>query len=632
LSETATRAPAADLDPPSYSARTVTAPPNSSGFRSLAAMYVDRVERTPDKDAFYYPDDSDTWHTLRWSEVHARVKLWASGLRALGLEDEERIAILSQTRYEWVLADLAVVCAAGATTTIYPSSTPDECTFILSDSEAKFVFVEDASQVEKLVGQKANLPNVAKLITLTDGAGANRWVISIAELERLGQEHAAKNPAEFAEVIGRIQPDWLATLIYTSGTTGKPKGVELLHDCWVYTGEAMDALGILRPDDKQYLWLPLAHSFGKVLEVSLIMIGIPTAIDGRIPKLVDNLSVVKPTFMAAAPRIFEKVYNTVVTGAKAGGALKYAIFRWSVAVGRQVSQLRQQGVEPSGFLALMNSIADRLVFSKLKQRFGENLRFFVSGSAPLSREMAEFFHACGILILEGYGLTESSAASFVNLPHRYAFGTVGLPLPGTEAILAKEDGEILIKSRGVMRGYHGLTEANAETLHGRWLKTGDIGEIDEQGFLKITERKKDLIKTSGGKYVAPQLLESKLKAACPYLSQVVVVGNNRNFCTALVTLDPDAIEKWAKDAGIENLAYADLTKHGKVRAMVQGAVDATNAELARYETIKKFAILETDFSIESGELTPSMKVKRRVVEGKYEAIIDGFYEGAMQDV
>jgi long-chain acyl-CoA synthetase len=632
MSENTARAPAADLGPPAYIARTVTPAPKSSGFRSVAAMYLDRVERTPDNDAFYYPDVSDTWQTLTWSEVHARVKSWASGLRALGLEDEERIAILSQTRYEWVIADLAVLCAGGATTTIYPSSTPDECTFILTDSETKFVFVEDASQVKKLVGQKAKLPNVAKVITLTDGADENGWVISISELERLGQEHAAKNPAQFEEVIGRIQLDWLATLIYTSGTTGTPKGVELLHDCWVYTGEAMDALGILRPDDKQYLWLPLSHSFGKVLEVSLLMIGIPTAIDGRIPKLVDNLSVVRPTFMAAAPRIFEKVYNAVVTGAKANGRLKHGIFRWSVGVGRQVSGLRQQGKEPSGFLALKNSIADRLVFSKLKDRFGGNIRFFVSGSAPLSREMAEFFHACGILILEGYGLTESSAASFVNLPHRYKFGTVGLPLPGTEAIVAKEDGEILIKSRGVMRGYHGLTEANAETLHGHWLKTGDIGEVDEKGFLTVTERKKDLIKTSGGKFVAPQLLESKLKAACPYLSQVLVVGNNRNFCTALVTLDPDALEKWAKEAGLENLAYADLAKHDKVRAMVQEAVDATNAKLARYETIKKFAIVETDFSVESGELTPSMKVKRKVVESKFKATIDGFYEGTVQDV
>jgi long-chain acyl-CoA synthetase len=632
MSETATRAPAAVLEPPAHSARTVTAAPKSSGFRSLAAMYLDRVKRTPDRDAFYYPDASDTWQTLKWSEVHARVKSWASGLRALGLEDEERIAILSSTRSEWILADLAVLCAGGATTTIYPSSTPDECAFILADSKAKFVFAEDAAQVEKLVGQRAKLPGITKVITLTDGAREDGWVISIAELERLGQKHAAKNPAEFEEVIGRIQLDWLATLIYTSGTTGEPKGVELLHDCWVYTGEALDALGILRPDDRQYLWLPLSHSFGKLLVVSLIMIGIPTAIDGRIPKLIDNLAVVKPTFMAAAPRIFEKVYNTVVTGAKGGGRFKHGIFRWAVGVGRRVSQLRQQGKEPSGFTALENSIADRLVFSKLKARFGGRLRFFISGSAPLSREMAEFFHACGILILEGYGLTESSAASFVNLPHSYKFGTVGLPLPGTDAILAQDDGEILMKSRGVMRGYHGLTQANAETLHGRWLKTGDIGEIDEKGFLKIIDRKKDLIKTSGGKYVAPQLLESKLKAACPYLSQVVVVGNQRNFCTALVTLDPDAIAKWAKEAGLENLAYADLTRNDEVRAMVQEAVDATNAELARYETIKKFAIIESDFSVESGDLTPSMKIKRKAVENKYRAIIEGFYEGAMQDV
>jgi long-chain acyl-CoA synthetase len=632
MSEMPTREPDADAAPPAHRSHTGAPAPAPSGFRSLAAMYLDRVERTPERDALYYPDASDAWQTLTWRQVHARVESWASGLRALGLEDEQLTAILSQTRYEWVLADLAVLCAGGATTTIYPSSTAEECAFILTDSGARFAFVEDAAQVEKLVRQRAKLPNLAKVITLTDGAGENGWVIGVAELERLGRERAATHPGELEQVVGRIRLDRLATLIYTSGTTGTPKGVELLHDCWVYAGEAMDALGVLRADDKQYLWLPLSHSFGKLLLVSLIKIGIPTAIDGRIPKLVDNLSVVKPTFMAAAPRIFEKVYNTVVTGARADGGLKHAIFRWAVGVGRQVSELRQQGKRPSGFLALANSIADRLVFAKLRKRFGGNIRFFISGAAPLSREIAEFFHAFGILVLEGYGLTESSAASFVNLPHRYKFGSVGVPLPGTEAILSKEDGEILIRSRGVMRGYRGLAEASAETLRGRWLATGDIGEIDENGFLTIVDRKKDLIKTSGGKYVAPQHLESVLKAACPYLSQVMVVGDNRNFCTALVTLDPDAIGRWAKEAGLGHLSYGDLTRHPQVRGLVQDSVDAVNAGLARYETIKKFAILESDFSIEGGELTSSMKVKRKAVEAKYEATIDGFYAGALQDV
>jgi len=617
---------------PAHSARTHVPAPEPSGFKSVAHMFLWRVAETPEWDAFSYPDAGENWQTMKWREVGERVKAIAAGLRALGLEDEQRVAILSSTRVEWLLADLGVLCAGGATTTIYPSNTPSECTFILTDSDSRFVFAEDASQVEKLVEERENLPNVTRVFTFTDGAGHGGWVISLAELERLGRKHHKENPEEYEATIHRIQLSWLATLIYTSGTTGRPKGVELLHDCWVYEAEAIDALGILTPEDKQYLWLPLSHSFGKMLEVAILKIGFPTAVDGRIPRLVDNLSVVRPTFMAAAPRIFEKVYNTVVTTAKSGGDLRYRIFRWSLDTGAEVSRLRQEGKQARGLLALKYAIAERLVFSTLQQRFGGRLRFFISGSAPLSREMAEFFHAAGILILEGYGLTESSAASFVNLPHKYRFGTVGLPLPGTEAIVAESDGEILIRGRGIMRGYRGLPEANEETLGGRWLLTGDIGEIDADGFLRITDRKKDLIKTSGGKYVAPQHLESKLKAACPYLSQVLVHGNKRNYCTALVTLDEQSITKWARDNGLEAHSYGELARHPQVRAMVQEAVDQMNQGLARYETIKKFAILQEDFAVETGELTASLKVKRKVVEQKYAELLDDFYTSSMADV
>jgi long-chain acyl-CoA synthetase len=290
----------------------------------------------------------------------------------------------------------------------------------------------------------------------------------------------------------------IATLIYTSGTTGKPKGVVLTQDCWVYEAEGIDEMKLLVPDDVQFFWLPLAHSFGKVLEMAQLKIGFHTAIDGRVDKIVENLGHVKPTFVAAVPRIFEKVYNKVVDGAKKAGGVTWSIFKWAVEVGREVSLLRQKGQEPGGLLAMKYSIATQLVFSKLQARFGGRLRYFVSGSAPLSREMAEFFHAAGILILEGYGLTETSAASVVNRPIGFKFGTVGQALPGTTLKIA-EDGEILIKGRGVMRGYHNLPEQTAETIKDGWLFTGDIGEIDSDGVLKITDRKKDLIKTSGGK-------------------------------------------------------------------------------------------------------------------------------------
>ena len=359
---------------------------------------------------------------------------------------------------------------------------------------------------------------------------------------------------------------------------------------------------------------------------------VPTAVDGNIPKIVDNLAVVRPTFMAAAPRIFEKVYNKVITGAQEAGGLKWKIFRWACDVGAEVSKLRQQRREPSGLLAMKYGLATKLVFSKLQERFGGRLRFFISGSAPLSKDIAEFFHAAGILILEGYGLTESSAASFVNLPDSFAFGSVGRPLPGTEVKIADADDEIMIKGRGIMRGYWGLADVTAETLVDGWLMTGDIGEIGDDGNLRITDRKKDLIKTSGGKYVAPQFLESKLKALCPYVSQVVVHGNTRNFCTALVTLDPESLPAWAEDNGLGGKSMAELSEEPKVVAMVQAAVDQMNSGVASYETIKKFAILEQDFAVETGELTPSLKVKRKVVEEMYSAVLDAFYEDALQQM
>jgi long-chain acyl-CoA synthetase len=547
----------------------------------------------------------------------------AAGLRSLGLADEERCAILSGTRIEWILVDLGVLCAGGATSTIYPASTPDECAYIIADSASKLVFAENAAQVAKLVAKRGELTAVRNVVVIDGEGGHDGWVITLRELEAKGRDHDAARPEDYEKIARAIRPDALATLIYTSGTTGKPKGVELIHDCWVYEAEAIDGLQLLREDDVQFLWLPLAHSFGKVLEVAQIRIGFSTAIDGVIERLVENLGVVRPTFVAAVPRIFEKVHNKVVTGATEGGGAKAKIFAWAMGVGRRVSKLVQKGERPGALLSLQRAIAHKLVFSKLQARFGGRLRFFVSGSAPLARELAEFFHAADVLILEGYGLTESSAASFVNRPSHYKFGTVGPALPGTEVKIA-DDGEILIKGRGIMRGYHNLPEATAEALDGRWLRTGDIGEIDAEGFLKITDRKKDLIKTSGGKYVAPQMIEGLLKANCPYISQVVVHGDNRNYVTALVTLDEEAVKGWAKFHGVDG-STAELAERAEVKALVKSALDPINATLPSYATVKKFAILPADLTIEGGELTTSLKVKRKVVESKYKSVLDGLY-------
>jgi long-chain acyl-CoA synthetase len=593
-------------------------------------MFLDRVAKTPDREAFQYPTASG-WGRYTWREVGTRVKAIAGGLRSLGLQNEQRGGILSGTRVEWIIVDIGIMSAGGATTTIYPSSLAEDCAYILKDSGTRYLFVENEEQAAKIASVRGELPDLQKLIVIEGKGGHDGWAITLDELMKAGDAWNAANPNKYEENAQSLRGDSLATLIYTSGTTGKPKGVELTHDCWVFEGEAVEALPFL-PTDKQFLWLPMSHSFGKVLEVAILAVGIPTAIDGRIPKIVENLAIVKPTFMAAAPRIFEKVYNKVVTGAQSAGGARWKIFQWSVAVGKEVSKLRQEGKEPSGLLAIKNMIADKLVFSKLRDRFGGRIRFFISGSAPLSRDMAEFFHACNILILEGYGLTESSAASVVNVPDKFRFGTVGNPLPGVTVKIAPEDGEILLGGRGIMRGYHNKPEASAEALKGGWLCTGDIGELDEMGRVRITDRKKDLIKTSGGKYVAPQMLESRLKALCPYLGQVLVHGNARNFCTALVTLDPESAPKWAEEHGIVGKSYADLGKEKAFIDLVQAAVTELNKGVGSWESVKRFAILPADFTVETGELTPSLKVKRKVVETKYKDVLDGFYSGSMAEV
>jgi len=588
-------------------------------------MFHHRIQSTPDSDAMYHKVNG-TFTAIQWREVGRRARNIACGLRALGLQDGERCSILSNTRMEWVLVDMGILCAAGATTTIYPSNTAEECSYILNDSESRYCFVENTKQLEKLLGVKAELGTVRNLVLMDGTAPAGDFVLTLADLEKQGAAWDAANPGAYDKVSGSVGPESLATLIYTSGTTGQPKGVILTHDCWVYEGEAIDTIGLMTPADKQFLWLPLAHSFAKVLEIAFIRIGVPTAIDADVDALRDNLQATSPTVVAAVPRVFEKIYNRIIGGGREGSAVKKAIFAWAVGVGKEVSVLRQNGQEPGGFLAIKHSIADKLVFSKVKALFGGRIRFFVSGGAPLSREIAEFLHAADMLVLEGYGLTESSAATFVNRPDNFKFGTVGPPLPGTEVKLAS-DGEILLKGRGIMRGYYQRAEATAETLDPEgWLHTGDIGEMKD-GRLHITDRKKDLIKTSGGKYIAPQELEGALKLASSLVSQVVIHGDGRNFVSALVTVTPDEVKKWAAGAGISG-EPADLVGRPELHAELKKAVDAVNANLPSYSTIKKFAILPREFTIDDGFLTPKQSIKRKVVEKHYKSLLDGFYEGA----
>jgi long-chain acyl-CoA synthetase len=581
----------------------------------------------PEREAFRFPVN-ESWQSLTWTQAAERVSAMAAGLLALGIQPEQSCGIMSSTRVEWILADLAILCAGAATTTVYPSTTTAECAYILADAACKMVFAEDDTQVAKLLEKRAEMPELGHVVVFA-GATDGAFTIGLDELERRGRAHLQAHPDALDRIAAAIHPEHLATLIYTSGTTGMPKGVRLTHDCWTYEGETLRDCRLVGPDELQYLWLPLAHAFGKVLIAAQLAIGFPSAVDGRIPKLLDNLAVVRPVWMAAAPRIFEKVYNRVVTQAKEGGGLKYRIFRWALARGREVSALRQRGQEPGGMLALQYRLAQRLVFSKLAARFGGRLRFFISGSAPLSREMAEFFHAAGFLILEGYGLTETSAATCVNRHDAYRFGTVGRAVPGTEIRIAPEDGEICVKGPGIMRGYHGLPEQTAEMLtEDGWVRTGDIGVL-EDGFLRITDRKKDLIKTSGGKYIAPQHIEGLFKSICPVVGQIVVHGDQRNYCTALISLDEESISTWAISHGLAGMSYGELTRHQVVRSLIQGYIDELNRRLASYESIKRFAILPRDLTVEEGDLTPSLKVRRKIVERKYKDTLDALYEGSV---
>lgn len=592
--------------------------------QSLAHMFFDRVKSSPDLEAYSFPDENEKWQSLTWAQTGVRVTDLAAGLISLGIESEERVAIASSTRVEWILADLAIIAAGAATTTVYPSTITSDVAYILADSDSRIVFAEDDEQVAKLREKHSELPSVIKVIVM-DGTTDGDWVISFDELEKLGKAYLADHPTVVEDRVAAITPQSLATLIYTSGTTGRPKGVRLLHDGWTFEGASVAAGGFLTEDDLQFLWLPMAHSFGKVLLTTQLQIGFATAIDGRVPKIIDNLAIVKPTFMGAAPRIFEKAYGRIVGMTEAEGGVKLKIFKWAETVGLEHSRAVRSGKSVSPVLKAKFTVADKLVFSKVRARFGGRVRFFISGAAALSPDIAEWFHAAGVLILEGYGLTETSAGAFVNHPTDFKLGSVGLPFPTSEVKIAP-DGEVLIKGPHVMQGYHNLENesASSKTADG-WLHTGDEGRLDSDGFLFITGRKKELFKTSGGKYVAPPHIEGTFKGISAITSQILVHGNERNFCSALITLDPDAVDEWAANNDMAGKSYAEVVSSPEIRALVQSQIDELNSKINKWESIKKFAILDHDLSIESGEITPSMKVKRNVVEQNNKELLDSFY-------
>ncbi|MER7003504.1 long-chain fatty acid--CoA ligase [Dactylosporangium sp. NPDC000555] len=603
-------------------------------YRSIPDMFLHRVAETPDALAFGHPapDDAADPIWLTWREVGERARAIGAGLTTLGVQPEDRVAVLSSTRLDWILADLGIMLAGAATTTVYPTTEPEEAVYIVADSGSKVLIAENPAQAAKIQG--ADLPNLTAVV-LIDGAPSGTEPVkttTLAELEEAGRAVTTADPELIDRIAAGVEGDQLATLIYTSGTTGRPKGVELLHAGWVWQGMTQQDTGVLNVDDLQYLWLPLAHSFGKTLLCGILYVGVPTYVDGRVDKIIDNLGRIHPTLMCAAPRIFEKVYNRVVTGAQADGGAKWKIFSWAVVVGKRASAERLAGREPGGMLKVQAAIADKLVFSKLRARLGGRMRAMISGSAPLSAEIGEFFFAAGLPILEGYGLTETSAGSFVNREGRARIGTVGQALGDLEVKL-DTDGEVLLRGTPVMRGYHNLPDETAAAFtEDGWFRTGDIGELDADGYLRITDRKKDLIKTSGGKYVAPSYIEGLFKSVCPYTSQAIVVGQARNYVTMLITLDPDAIKAWAEGTALAGKSYAEIAASKEAEELVAGYVNELNTRLNRWETVKKFKILGRDLSIEDGELTPSLKVKRRAVEKSFEQDIDRMYAGALAEI
>jgi long-chain acyl-CoA synthetase len=592
---------------------------SSQRARNIVAL-VDRQVREHAALAAVKHKRDGRWQEVSWAELSRRARDVSDGLASLGVVSGDRVAVIGDTNLEWQIADLGILGAGAITATIYQSNQPEECRYIVEHSGARLVFCDTQAQVAKIRAVRDRLPRLEGIIRV-QGPAADGFERTLADLERAGQEWRKVNPRAHEDRLARIGPDDPATVIYTSGTTGSPKGVVLTHGNWTYEAAAVEEIRVIGPADVILLFLPMAHSFAKVIQAAWLATGASCAFVESMDKIMDNASEVRPTVMPAVPRIFEKAYNTVVAKGYASPGIKGKLFRLAMESFEAYAGAREQG---RGFSSFGLLVGRKLVFPKLtaalNERFGGRMRFFVSGGAPLSPRIAWFFDLLGFTILEGYGLSESSAASFVNRPGRNRIGTVGPPVPGTEVRIA-EDGEILIRGPGIMKGYWNDPAATAEALRDGWLLTGDIGRL-EGDCLKITDRKKDIIVTAGGKNVAPQNLENELKGD-PLVSQAMVHGDKRKFLSAIITLNAESARKWATEHGIP--ASTPLHDHPAVVARLQQAVDAVNARQASYATIKRFAIAPADFTQESGELTPTLKVKRKVVTQRYRDVLDAFY-------
>jgi long-chain acyl-CoA synthetase len=570
--------------------------------RTIGALWRNAVARGPGETA-YLAERDDGWVEVTRAEAARRVDDIANGLLALGVRKGDAFAILGSTSLEWCLFDFALGLIGGIGAPVYANSSPRDCAYVIDHSESVGVVVEDEEQLAKVRAQHAQLPRLRHVLTFAD----------LPDLEARGREYAAEHPGALDEASAAVGEDDLFTYIYTSGTTGPPKGCMILHRNYYEMVAVLDRVPhLVDAGDTMLLYLPLAHNYGRLLHLQAPYIGYTLALCRDPLRVADALLAVRPTLFPSVPRVYEKMHTAVLAKLDEARGPRRALGRWALRVGREASLLRQAGRPLPASLALRHRLADRLVYSKVKERLGGRLRIANSGGAPLAPEIIEFFHTLDILILEGYGLTECTTACSVNRPDRFRFGTVGPPLPGVEVKLA-EDGELLVRSETVFAGYYKDEEATREVLGGDgWLRTGDIAEIDEDGFIRITDRKKDILVTAGGKNVAPQNLENELKGS-RYVSQALVVGDRRPYVAALITLDEAEIAKWRAAGGTD------------AEELVQSIVDEVNLQHSRFEQIKRFTILPRDFTADEGEVTPTLKLKRRVVQEHFADAIEGLY-------
>jgi long-chain acyl-CoA synthetase len=598
-----------------------------ASIQSVAGLFRSRASQDARRTAALRKKNG-AWTPLTWGELSTQAGEVASGLVALGVLSGDKVSIVSSTRVEWSVADFGIASAGAVSVPIYHSSTADEIRYILENSGAVAVFVEDEKQLAKLRDARERLPRVRNVVVL-EGQGDGEWALSLAELVARGKQ---SDPRELDARLSAQKREDLSTILYTSGTTGVPKGVMTTNDQLLFASETVVGCGLLSRDDSHLLFLPFAHSFAQLIKAAWLGSGLTMIFAESVDRLVDNASETGPTVLSAVPRVYEKAFNSVVAGGMSQTGLGGRLFRMAMSEFDSYAKAKNDG---KTYSSLPFALARRLVFpkvrAKLLKRFGGRIHTFVSGGAPLARKIAFFFDLLGFNILEGYGLTETIAVTSVNLPGQNKLGTVGRPFPGVEVKIAS-DGEILERGRNIMRGYFGMPEATTEVIDADgFFRTGDIGEVDRDGFLRITDRKKDLIKTSGGKYIAPQALEGALKTMSELVSQVVVIGDRRKYVSALVTVAEDQAKKVASAAGERAATYADAAHSSAVRTKVQAAVDQLNTTLASYETIKRFVILDRDLSQEAGDLTPTMKVKRKVISQKFKAQIDGMYDGESVD-